>query len=159
MMAEAVSPSPMPAIFIGHGSPMNALEETPFVAAWRSIAKIMPRPKAILCISAHWETEGTFVTAMAQPKTIHDFYGFPDALYQVQYPAPGSPAVAERVRTLVESTAVRLDDGYSRGLDHGAWSVLRRMYPEADIPVVQLSLDQTQHPHFHIDRRDHDERR
>jgi 4,5-DOPA dioxygenase extradiol len=130
---------------------MNAIEETPFVTAWRTTAEAMPRPTAILCISAHWETEGTFVTAMAQPKTIHDFYGFPDELSQVQYPAPGSPALAERVQNLVESTAVRLDDGYSWGLDHGAWSVLRRMYPEADIPVVQLSLDRTQPPRFHYD--------
>jgi len=151
MMTESASPNPMPAIFVGHGSPMNAIEETPFVTAWRTTAEAMPRPKAILCISAHWETEGTFVTAMAQPKTIHDFYGFPEALYQVQYPAPGSPALAERVRTLVESTAVRLDDGYSWGLDHGAWSVLQRMYPGADIPVVQLSLDRAQHPRFHYD--------
>jgi 4,5-DOPA dioxygenase extradiol len=130
---------------------MNAIEETVYSAAWRETAALIPRPKAILCISAHWETEGTFVTAMEQPKTIHDFYGFPDALYQVQYPAPGSPQLAERVRQLVTSTAVRLDDNYSWGLDHGAWSVLRRMYPQADIPVVQLSLDHTQPPRFHYD--------
>ncbi len=141
----------MPTLFIGHGNPMNAIEETVYAAAWRAAADSIPRPRAILCISAHWETEGTFVTAMAEPKTIHDFYGFPDALYQVEYPAPGSPQLAERVRGLVSSTAVRLDDGYSWGLDHGAWSVLRRMYPAADIPVVQLSLDRTQHPRFHYD--------
>ncbi len=141
----------MPALFIGHGTPMNAIEETVYSAAWREAAAAIPRPKAILCISAHWETEGTFVTAMEQPKTIHDFYGFPDALYEVQYPAPGSPQLAERVRQLVTSTAVRLDDNYSWGLDHGAWSVLRRMYPQADIPVVQLSLDCSQHPRFHYD--------
>ena len=145
------SSSLMPALFIGHGNPMNAIEETVYVAAWRTAAAAIPRPSAILCISAHWETEGTFVTAMQHPKTIHDFYGFPDALFQVQYPAPGSPQLAERVRVLVGSTAVRLDDGYSWGLDHGAWSVLRRMYPEADIPTVQLSLDRSQHPHFHYD--------
>jgi 4,5-DOPA dioxygenase extradiol len=141
----------MPALFVGHGNPMNAIEETTFAAALRREAETIPRPRAILCISAHWETEGTFVTAMERPKTIHDFYGFPDALYRVQYPAPGSPELAQRVRALVTSTAVRLDDGYSWGLDHGAWSVLRRMYPEADIPVVQLSLDRSQHPRFHYD--------
>jgi 4,5-DOPA dioxygenase extradiol len=141
----------MPALFVGHGSPMNAIEESAFAAAWRETAARMPRPRAILCISAHWETEGAFVTAMPHPKTIHDFYGFPDALYRVQYPAPGSPELAGRVRELVSTTAVRLDEGYSWGLDHGAWSVLRRMYPEADIPVVQLSLDRTQHPRFHYD--------
>lgn len=141
----------MPTLFVGHGNPMNAIEETVYAAAWREAAASIPRPKAILCISAHWETEGTFVTAMTQPKTIHDFYGFPDELYQVQYPVPGSPELAERVRELSKSTAVRLDAGYSWGLDHGAWSVLRRMYPAADIPTVQLSLDRTQHPRFHYD--------
>jgi 4,5-DOPA dioxygenase extradiol len=141
----------MPALFVGHGNPMNAIGETVYAAAWREAAASIPRPRAILCISAHWETEGTLVTAMTEPKTIHDFYGFPDALYQVQYPAPGSPELAGRVRDLVKSTAVRLDDGYSWGLDHGAWSVLRRMYPDANIPVVQLSLDRTQHPRFHYD--------
>ncbi len=141
----------MPALFVGHGSPMNAIEETSYAAAWRDAAASIPRPAAILCISAHWETEGTFVTAMERPKTIHDFYGFPDELYRVQYPAPGSPELAGRVRELVGTTAVRPDDGYSWGLDHGAWSVLRRMYPAADIPVVQLSLDRTQHPRFHYD--------
>src|SRR5450631_1342622 len=145
------SPPLMPALFVGHGNPMNAIEETVYARAWREEAAFIPRPKAILCISAHWETEGTFVTSMPQPKTIHDFYGFPDALYQVRYPAPGSPELAERVHSLVTSCAVRLDDGYSWGLDHGAWSVLRRMYPEADIPTVQLSLDRTQHPRFHYD--------
>jgi len=143
--------NPMPALFIGHGNPMNAIEDTVYSRAWTGAAAALPRPKAILCISAHWETEGTYVTAMAEPKTIHDFYGFPDALNQVQYPAPGSRELAERVRSLVTSCAVRLDDGYSWGLDHGAWSVLRRMYPAADIPVVQLSLDRTQHPRFHYD--------
>ncbi len=141
----------MPTLFIGHGNPMNAIEENVYSAAWREAAASIPRPKAILCISAHWETEGTFVTAMTQPKTIHDFYGFTDELYQVQYPAPGSPELAVRIKSLVSSTAVRLDDGYSWGLDHGAWSVLRRMYPDADIPTVQLSLDRTQHPRFHYD--------
>jgi 4,5-DOPA dioxygenase extradiol len=130
---------------------MNAIEDNVYTDAWREMAASIPRPRAILCISAHWETEGTFVTSMQQPKTIHDFYGFPDELYQVEYPAPGSPELAERVRSLVSSTAVRLDDNYSWGLDHGTWSVLRRMYPQADIPTVQLSLDRTQHPRFHYD--------
>src|SRR6266702_8292273 len=151
-MALSTTPNVrMPALFVGHGSPMNAIEETVYAAAWREAGVSIPRPKAILCISAHWENEGTFVTAMTEPKTIHDFYGFPDELYRVQYPAPGSKELAERVREMVASTAVRLDDGYSWGLDHGAWSVLRRMYPEADIPTVQLSLDRTQHPRFHYD--------
>ncbi|HEX8960126.1 MAG TPA: 4,5-DOPA dioxygenase extradiol [Geobacteraceae bacterium] len=151
MNAAGPDSSLMPVLFVGHGNPMNAVEDTSFAAAWRETAARIPRPKAILCISAHWETEGSFVTAMAHPRTIHDFYGFPDALYRVQYPAPGSPELAERVRELVSSTAVRPDEGYSWGLDHGAWSVLRRMYSEADIPVVQLSLDRTQHPRFHYD--------
>jgi 4,5-DOPA dioxygenase extradiol len=139
----------MPALFIGHGNPMNAIEETEYVTAWRNVAAALPRPKAILCISAHWETDGTFVTAMDQPKTIHDFYGFPDALFQVQYPAPGSPQLAERLRELVKSTALELDHKW--GLDHGTWSVLRCMYPDADIPAVQLSLDRTKSPRFHYD--------
>jgi 4,5-DOPA dioxygenase extradiol len=142
---------PMPVLFVGHGNPMNAIEETSFVAAWREEAARIPRPEAILCISAHWETEGTFVTSMAQPKTIHDFYGFPDDLYRVQYPAPGSPELAGRVRELVRSSEVRLDDGYSWGLDHGTWAVLCRMYPEADIPVVQLSLDRGLDPGSHYE--------
>jgi len=139
----------MPALFIGHGNPMNAIEQSVYASAWSEAAASIPRPRVILCISAHWETEGTFVTDMPRPKTIHDFYGFPDELYQVQYPAPGSPELAERVRQLASSTHVHLDDAYSWGLDHGAWSVLRRMYPEADIPIVQLSLDRSQPPSFH----------
>ena len=139
----------MPVLFVGHGSPMNAIEETPFAAAWREEAALLPRPRAILCVSAHWETEGTFVTSMPHPRTIHDFYGFPGELYRVSYPAPGSPELAETVRGLVHSTAVRPDDTFSWGLDHGAWSVLRRMYPAADIPVVQLSLDRTLPPRDH----------
>jgi aromatic ring-opening dioxygenase catalytic subunit (LigB family) len=111
----------MPSLFIGHGNPMNAIEETFYAAAWRTAAASIPRPKAILCISAHWETEWTFATAMTQPRTIHDFFGFPDALFQVQYPAPGSPELAERVRGLVRSTTVELDNEW--GLDHGAWAV------------------------------------
>src|SRR5512141_2779557 len=109
----------MPVLFVGHGSPMNAIEETPFAAAWREEATRLPRPRAVLCISAHWETEGTFVTAMPHPRTIHDFYGFPDELYRVSYPAPGSPELAETVRGLVRSAVVLPDDTFSWGLDHG----------------------------------------
>lgn len=137
----------MPAIFVGHGNPLNAIEETVYSAAWRDAAAAIPRPQAILCISAHWETAGTFVTAMPNPRTIHDFYGFPDELFQVDYPAPGLPELAERVQRLVRSTNVALDNEW--GLDHGTWSVLRRMYPHADIPIVQLSLDRTQSPRSH----------
>lgn len=129
----------MPVLFLGHGSPMNAIEENEFVAGFRSVAKDIPRPNAILCISAHWETKGTKVTAMEHPKTIHDFGGFPRELFEVQYPAPGSPALAKETQALVKSTHVDLDDHW--GLDHGAWSVIKHLYPKADIPVVQMSLD------------------
>jgi 4,5-DOPA dioxygenase extradiol len=137
----------MPALFIGHGSPMNAIEESIYSKAWCNVAASIPKPKAILCISAHWETEGTFVTAMQNPRTIHDFYGFPDELYQVKYPAPGSTELAEQISGLVNSSKVTPDSQW--GLDHGSWSVLRRMYPKADIPVVQLSLDRTRFAHEH----------
>ena len=115
----------MPVLFVGHGNPMNAIEETPFVADWRETAAKLPQPRAILCVSAHWETEGTFVTAMSNPRTIHDFYGFPDELYRVTYPAPGMPELAETVSDLVHTTSVRPDSTFSWGLDHGAWAVLR----------------------------------
>jgi 4,5-DOPA dioxygenase extradiol len=138
----------MPVLFIGHGNPMNAIEETPFTAIWREIAVTIPRPKAILCVSAHWETDGTKVTAMPSPRTIHDFYGFPDELFQIQYPAPGAPALADRVVELLGSAEVKLDESW--GLDHGTWSVLRRMYPEADIPVLQLSLDRKKSLHEQV---------
>jgi 4,5-DOPA dioxygenase extradiol len=129
----------MPALFVGHGNPMNAIEDNEFSRAWSAAATALPRPRAILCVSAHWETDGVAVTAMAQPRTIHDFYGFPRALFEVQYPAPGSPALAGQVHTLGLQSEARLDQSW--GLDHGAWSVLCRMFPDADIPVVQLSLD------------------
>jgi 4,5-DOPA dioxygenase extradiol len=131
----------MPVLFMGHGSPLNAIEDNQFSRAWQEVAEQIPRPEAILCISAHWETRGTFVTAMKQPRTIHDFYGFPQPLFDKQYPAPGSPELAKRLVGLVNES--RLGEDHSWGLDHGTWSVLSHMYPEADIPVIQLSLDRT----------------
>jgi 4,5-DOPA dioxygenase extradiol len=137
----------MPVLFVGHGSPTNAIEDNAFSESWRDIARRLPEPSAILCISAHWETRGTRVTVATQPRTIHDFYGFPEALYQVQYPAPGAPEWAERTRQVVRCTEVRLDDEW--GLDHGTWSVLVNMYPDAHIPTYQMSLDRTQPPRHH----------
>ncbi|MEP7320440.1 MAG: 4,5-DOPA dioxygenase extradiol [Saprospiraceae bacterium] len=139
----------MPVFFLGHGSPMNAIEENEFVQGFRSIGKNITKPKAILCISAHWETRGTFVTAMEYPRTIHDFGGFPQALFNVQYPAPGSPKLAEETKSIIKKTQVGLDDTW--GLDHGAWSVIKHLYPLADIPVIQLSLDYTQGAQYHYD--------
>ncbi len=137
----------MPVLFLGHGSPMNAIEENEFSHAWQDAAEQIPRPKAILCISAHWETHGTQVTAMEKPRTIHDFFGFPPELFARQYPAPGSPQLAHRLTELVGEAQVTPD--HSWGLDHGTWSVLCRMYPQADIPVVQLSLDRMLEPADH----------
>jgi 4,5-DOPA dioxygenase extradiol len=139
----------MPVLFIGHGSPMNAIEENEFVEGWRIIGKTLPKPEAILCVSAHWETRGTCVTAMEKPVTIHDFGGFPKALFDVQYPAPGNPELAREVKNIIKITEVRLDEKW--GLDHGTWTVLRHLYPEADVPVVQLSLDYYQSPQYHFD--------
>ncbi len=139
----------MPLLFVGHGSPMNAIEENEFTAGWKEAARSIPRPEAILCISAHWETDGAFVTAMDKPKTIHDFGGFPEELYRAEYPAPGNPILAETVKKLISSAPVGLD--YRWGLDHGCWSVLIKMYPKADIPIIQLSLDRTQPGKFHFD--------
>jgi len=129
----------MPVLFVGHGNPMNAIEKNAFHLGWAAVAKRIPRPKAVLCVSAHWETQGARVTAAAAPDTIHDFFGFPQALFDVRYPAPGDPALAARVAALVTGEQVQLDPG--RGIDHGAWSVLVAMYPEADVPVVQLGMD------------------
>jgi 4,5-DOPA dioxygenase extradiol len=137
----------MPALFIGHGNPMNAIEDNEFARAWTAAGQALPRPKAILCVSAHWETAGTKVTAMERPKTIHDFYGFPRELFEVQYPAPGAPDLAEVVRKAIKVTTVQPDMQW--GLDHGTWSVLARMFPQADVPVVQLSLDRTHEAPFH----------
>lgn len=139
----------MPALFLGHGSPMNAIEENEFVTGFRNVAKDIPKPNAILCISAHWETKGTFVTAMQNPATIHDFGGFPKELFGVQYPAPGSPELAVETKSLITKTEVGLDDKW--GLDHGAWSVIKHLYPAADIPVIQLSLDYSQTPQYHYE--------
>lgn len=139
----------MPVLFLGHGSPMNAIEENEFVAGFRNIAKQIPKPNAILCISAHWETKGTFVTAMEKPTTIHDFGGFPKELFEVQYSAPGSPDLAKETKSLITKTEVGLDDKW--GLDHGAWSVIKHLYPNADVPVIQMSLDYNQTPQYHYE--------
>jgi 4,5-DOPA dioxygenase extradiol len=139
----------MPVLFLGHGSPMNAIEENEFVSGFRKTAEELPPPKAILCVSAHWETRGTFVTAMENPRTIHDFGGFPKALYEVQYPAPGSPELAQEVQQTVTKAQVGLDEKW--GLDHGAWSVIKHLYPDADVPVIQMSLDRYQPPQYHYD--------
>jgi 4,5-DOPA dioxygenase extradiol len=139
----------MPVLFLGHGSPMNAIEENEFVAGFRKVAQSLPTPHAILCVSAHWFTRGTKVTAMEMPKTIHDFGGFPQALFDVQYPAKGSPLLANETKNLLAPTAVELDDKW--GLDHGAWSVIKHLYPDANIPVIQLSIDYTQPAQYHFD--------
>lgn len=148
--ANTLSLSPkMPVLFLGHGSPMNAIEENQFVKGFRDIAKTIPKPKAILCISAHWYTKGTKVTAMEMPETIHDFGGFPKALFDVQYPAKGSPELAKNVENLLQPNRVELDDKW--GLDHGAWSVLKHLYPNAEVPVIQMSIDYSQPANYHFE--------
>jgi 4,5-DOPA dioxygenase extradiol len=137
----------MPVVFFGHGSPMNAILPNRYADAWRRIGAALPGPKAILSVSAHWYTRGTAVTSMAAPRTIHDFHGFPQPLYEVQYPAPGDPALAARVRSLAAPVDAQLDGSW--GLDHGTWQVLMHAFPAADIPVVQLSIDATQPGSFH----------
>jgi len=149
MTSELGSTGKMPVLFLGHGSPMNAIEDNEFVRGFRNIGKDIPKPNAILCISAHWETKGTYVTAMQYPKTIHDFGGFPQALFDVQYPAPGSPELAKETQKLVTTTHVELDDKW--GLDHGAWSVIKHLYPNADIPVIQMSIDYSQPAKYHYE--------
>jgi len=139
----------MPAIFFGHGNPMNALQRNDWTDAWRAIGTSLPRPRAILCVSAHWYLPATLVTATIAPRTIHDFGRFPRELYQVQYPAPGSPEVAHRVQEVLAPLAVDLDHAW--GLDHGTWSVLLHVYPAADIPVLQLSIDESQPVAFHFE--------
>lgn len=139
----------MPVLFVGHGSPMNAIEENEFTKGWAQMAEGLPKPRAILCISAHWETRGTYVTAMEQPRTIHDFYGFPQALFDVQYGAKGDPHLAEELRLLIRKTELQLDHEW--GLDHGTWSVIKHIYPSADVPVLQLSLAKNQAPAWHYE--------
>jgi len=145
--------SRLPAIFIGHGNPMNAVSDNSYTEAWKQIGRQIPRPKAILAISAHWYVPQTAVTINAAPRTIHDFGGFPPELYQVRYPAPGDPGLAHRVQQLLSPFEAKLDESW--GLDHGTWSVLCRAYPDADIPVVQLSIDETRPAavHFEIGRK------
>jgi 4,5-DOPA dioxygenase extradiol len=139
----------MPSVFLGHGNPMNAISRNGYTEGWAAIGRSIPKPKAILAVSAHWYVPTTAVTVAASPRTIHDFGGFPAELYRVRYPAPGSPELAARVRDLLAPLPVGLDD--DRGLDHGTWSVLKHVFPEADIPVVQLSIDERQPPRSHFD--------
>ena len=139
----------MPVLFLGHGSPMNAIEENEFVQGFRLLSTTLPKPNAILCISAHWLTNGTFVTAMEKPATIHDFGGFPDELYKQQYPAPGSPKLAAATKEVIKTTPVELD--MSWGLDHGAWTVIKHLYPKADVPVIQLSIDYSKPAAWHFE--------
>jgi 4,5-DOPA dioxygenase extradiol len=139
----------MPVIFFGHGNPMNALQDNTYTRGWASIGAGIPRPKAVLTISAHWYVPRTSVTTMSAPRTIHDFGGFPPELYEVKYPAPGDPALAGRVRTLLSPLTVEGDEQW--GLDHGTWAVLRHVFPRADVPVVQLSIDETQPAEFHYE--------
>jgi 4,5-DOPA dioxygenase extradiol len=139
----------MPVLFMGHGSPMNGIEHNEFSAYWAKLAKELPIPKAILVVSAHWLTRGTKITAMDSPRTIHDFGGFPDELFAVQYPAPGNPSLAKETTEIIKSTQVELDHDW--GLDHGAWTIIRHMYPDASIPVLQLSIDYTKGPQYHYE--------
>lgn len=139
----------MPVLFIGHGSPMNGILDNSFSQGWADMAKKMPTPKAVLVVSAHWETKGTRITAMDTPQTIHDFGGFPQALYEVQYPAPGDPTLAREAAMMAQSTNIELDHDW--GLDHGAWTVVRHMYPDASIPVLQLSIDYTKGGQYHYE--------
>jgi 4,5-DOPA dioxygenase extradiol len=139
----------MPVLFVGHGSPMNGIEDNEFSERWKQMGKEIPKPAAVLVISAHWFSKGTRITAMDFPETIHDFGGFPQELFDVKYPAPGNPELAKETASLLHSVHVELDHDW--GLDHGAWTVVRRMYPDANIPVLQLSIDYTKGPQFHFD--------
>lgn len=141
--------SRMPAVFFGHGNPLNAIQRNSTTRAWAELGRSVPRPRAILCVSAHWYLPATLVTAAERPRTIHDFGGFPRELYAVRYPAPGDPALASRVARLLEPASAALDERW--GLDHGTWSVLVHAFPSADVPVVQLSIDETQPPRFHYE--------
>ncbi len=148
IQAEIGDKGPMPVVFVGHGNPMNAIEDNAYARGWASLGRELPRPRMILSISAHWEAGGSLVSAQSDPRTIHDFYGFPEELYAVRYPCPGSPRLAEMVIDLSRGEIV---SDNSWGIDHGTWSVLRRMYPGADIPVVQLSLDYGKSPRRHFE--------
>ena len=139
----------MPTLFMGHGSPMNAIDENEFTQGWREIAKGIPRPESILCVSAHWFVPRTSVTAEQQHRTIHDFYGFPPELYEQQYPAPGDQDLAKRITESLGNYSIGLDTDW--GLDHGTWSVLKRMYPQADIPTIQLSVNYSKPPRYHYE--------
>ena len=139
----------MPVLFIGHGTPMNAIENNEFSNKWKELGKSLPRPKAILCISAHWESQDSMVTAMDKPKTIHDFGGFPDELYRQQYPAPGSPTLANSIQNNINAFNIKMDHQW--GIDHGSWCFLKHAYPDANIPVLQLSIDYTQKMQYHYD--------
>jgi 4,5-DOPA dioxygenase extradiol len=141
--------SKMPVLFVGHGSPMNGIEDNSYSQYWKKLASEIEKPKAVLCISAHWLTKGTFITAMEKPPTIHDFGGFPQALFDVEYPAPGDPKLAEETAKLFTNTVVGLDHEW--GMDHGTWTIVRHMYPEATIPVLQLSIDYNQPAQYHYD--------
>lgn len=139
----------MPVLFVGHGSPMNGIEDNSFTQYWKKIASEIEQPKAVLCVSAHWLTKGTFITAMEKPPTIHDFGGFPQALFDVEYEAPGEPKLAEETTKLFKTTTVGLDHEW--GMDHGTWTILRHMYPDATIPVLQMSIDYNKAPQYHYD--------
>lgn len=143
----------MPAFFIGHGSPMNAIEDNEFVQQFKKLGENIPTPQAIICVSAHWLTQGTKVTAMPNPRTIHDFGGFPRPLFEVQYPAPGNPELAKTTQKILRPFEVELDEHW--GLDHGSWTVLRHIYPEANIPVIELSIDYSQPLSYHFDLAKH----
>ena len=139
----------MPVLFLGHGSPMNAIEENEFVIGFKNVGKDIPKPNAILIVSAHWETKGTFVTAMDKPRTIHDFRGFPKALFDIEYPAPGSPELAFETKKIITKTQIGLNEQW--GLDHGAWTVIKHIYPNADVPIIQMSIDYTQGGQYHYE--------
>lgn len=140
--------SSLPVLFIGHGSPMNAIAVNGYTQMLNKLGEELPRPNAVLCVSAHWMTEGTWITSMDRPKTIHDFYGFPQALFDVQYPAPGAPGIAEKISATIKDPPVN-PDREMWGLDHGTWAVLKHMWPKADVPVMQLSLHLEQPPEYH----------